>query len=171
MKTIKVIHQLSSEKGILALINPRKRKVLLVRSTDALVSLSRIMKGIKSRNKRYRELRKDYRSLEIKLVDPDNSRLTFQYWVSKYLSEGYTLYSQYNAIKYRLRVDVTPQPDYLATVKLISSNGSEVVLGLFSTMGEANEFVKYSYPNLESITSLTYALNSLSKEYFRKGTP
>ena len=109
MRLVKQLYELSDRKGVLAILNERKKRVLLIRSSDSLVSLARVMKGIKSRNRRFRELRKDYRSFEIKLLDMDNSRLRFQYWVDHYTALGYSFYESYTSIRYKVVVEVEPE--------------------------------------------------------------
>lgn len=166
MKLIKTLYQLSNQKGILALENSRNKRVLLVRSSDVLTTLSRILKECKSRNKKYRLLNKEFRQIEIKLVDTNNDRISYAKWLAQYQSQGYTFYSSYKAVQYSLKTDI----DYLGhvIVKLVSRSYSEVIVGYFDSIEEADNFVSRNYPHKESITEIKYAENDKSKRMLRK---
>jgi len=165
MKLIKKLYELSNSKGILALENSRNKRVLLVRSSDVLTTLSRILKECKSRNKKYRQLNKDYRQIEIKLVDTNNDRLAYAKHLAQYQSQGYTFYSSYKAVQYSIKTDI----DYLGhvIVKLVSKAYYEVIIGYFDSIEEADNFVLRNYPNRESITEIKYADNEKSKRMLR----
>lgn len=163
MRLVKTLFNFSNTKGILALENVKDKRVLLVRTSDVLVSLARIIKSIKSRNKYYRAMLKDYRKLDIKLLDSDNSRMTFEYWNTHYKTEGYTFYRSYKAVQYSIKIEVDNEYDVL--VKLRSKSNYEVILGVFDTIKDAESFVAYVYPTNE-VTAIAYALNEKSKNYF-----
>lgn len=164
MKLIKRLFNLSKTQGILALENSRDKRVLLIRSSDVLTSLNRVIQLAKSRNKRWRLLYKDYRKLEIKLVDTSSTRMAFEYWADIYSKLGYTFYSSYKAVQYVICTDV--DPDYRVVVKLRSKAKYEVILGLFDTIKDAESFINYAYPT-KDVKHIAYALNERSREYFR----
>lgn len=169
---IKSLYNLSNESGIIALDNTKNKRVLLIRSSDALGSLSRIIRSVKSRNKRWRLLKKDYKKVDIKLLSSDGTRLSYQYWVSHYEGLGYTFYSSYKAIQYKVKVDVIAEDKYMShmqevAVKLVTRNGTEVLVGLFDTIEQANEFVRQVYPN-EVVNTVSYCMNDKTKKYYKK---
>lgn len=167
MRLIKSLFNLSKTQGILALENARDKRVLLIRSSDVLASLNRVIGLAKSRNKRWRLLYKDYRKLEIKLVDTSNTRMAFEYWVEVYSKLGYTFYSSYKAVQYVICTDV--DSDYRVVVKLRSKSKYEIILGLFDTIKDAEAFIDYAYPT-KDVKHIAYALNQRSREYFRTQT-
>lgn len=150
MKLVKQIYKLSGESGLLVLENSRNKRVHIIRTTDALGSLSRVLRATKSRNKRWKLLRKDVKKLDIKLVSEDGSRMSYQRWVDHYEGLGYTLYSKYKAIEYKVKIEVLPQlPPQLgfdSVVKLVTRNKSEIEVGRFSTLQEAQTWVDGEYP-------------------------
>lgn len=166
MRLIKKLIELSNTKGIIALENSRNKRVLLIRSSDILVSLSRVLKEIKTRNKRYRLLYKDYRKIDIKVLTNDNSRLSFTQWTNYYSSLGYTFYHSYNAVKYSIKIDVDPM--YQVVVKLVSKAKYEVIVGYFDTISDADNFVSRNYPDRNNVLEIKYAENEKSMRLRKK---
>jgi hypothetical protein len=152
--------KISNTKGIIALENSRNKRVLLVRSNDVLTSLSRILKEVKSRNKRYRLLYKDYRKIDIKVLSNDNSRLSFNQWSAYYNSLGYTFYHTYKAVQYAVKIDI--DPTYQVIVKLVSKAKYEVIVGYFNTISEADNFISRNYPDRNNVLEIKYAENEKS---------
>lgn len=161
MRLIKKLIELSNVKGIIALENSRNKRVLLIRSNDVLATLARILKEVKSRNKRYSLLHKDYRKIEIKVLSNDNSRLCFNQWSTYYSSLGYTFYHSYKAVQYSVKIEIDPM--YQVVVKLVSRAKYEVVVGYFDTIDEADNFVSRNYPNRHNVLEIKYADNLKSK--------
>jgi len=161
MRLIKTLMEISNTKGIIALENSRNKRVLLIRSSDVLTSLARILKEVKSRNKRYRLLYRDYRKIHIKVLSNDNSRLSFNHWTDYYTSLGYTFYHSYKAVQYSVKVDI--DPTYQVVVKLVSKAKYEVVVGYFDTVSDADNFVSGNYPNRNNVSEIKYAENEKSK--------
>jgi hypothetical protein len=161
MKLIKQLYKLSNTPCILALVNERDKRILLIRSSDSLVSLSRILKLIKSRNRRYVTLRKDIKRIEIRMLE-GNDRIDYTYWVNRYKELGYTFYLEYKAVEYRIQVEIE---DYTVYVRVKSKRGYEKTLGVFQTMEEANVFVSTYYPS-QVVDRLIYGTNEASRVYF-----
>ena len=144
MKLIKQLYNLSNTECILALDNSRNKRVLLIRSRDALASLARVMKMIKSRNKKYRLLARDYKKIEVRVLETSSDRLRYQYWVDQYRSMGYSFYREYKAIQYTPKI--VPNEEYLLEVYLVSNGYSEVLVGVFDSLDKAQEFIARTYP-------------------------
>ena len=152
MKLIKHLHNLSSTECILALENTKNKRVLLIRSRDALASLARVIKLIKSRNKKYRLLRKDYRKIDIRVLETSSDRLRYQYWVDQYRSMGSSFYREYKAVQYTPKI--IPNEEYLLEVYLVSKGQSVVLVGVFDSLDKAQEFINRSYPEGQPIYSI-----------------
>lgn len=161
MKLIKNLYNLSNTPCILALENTKNKRVLLIRSNDALVSLGRVLKLTKSRNKKYRLLNRDYRKLEVVILETGNSRLRFQYWVDHYKSLGYSFYSEYKAIQYTPKI--VSNDDYKLEVHLVSKSRSEVIVGVFNTLQEAEDFIATHYPKGKPIYNIIMQQSESSK--------
>jgi len=164
MRLIKTLFSLSKTQGILALENAKDKRVLLIRSSDVLTSLNRVVNATKSRNKRWRLLYKDYRKIEIKLLDDNNTRMAFEYWANVYSKLGYTFYSSYKAVQYSIHTEV--DSDYRILVKLRSRAKYELILGVFDTIKDAESFIDYVYPT-KDVKHIACALNVRSREFFK----
>lgn len=157
--------------GIYALVNHSKKRVYIGRSKDVCLSLSRLLLELQDKTHTSRKLIKDRNKLEFLFLEEIHYQDTlidvsikYNYWVNEYRNNGYEFYvKSYNFPQFRVRIDVGL--DYKVYVKLLNKGYKELVVGVFDTYPEAEEFAEVF--NNMSYVSPVYAINNTSKEYFR----
>jgi hypothetical protein len=155
------------DKCIYGLFNDQDKKVYIGYSSNTIRTLYSNISNLK-----YSNLTPDWGKLEFRVIEPieDSNRLKvrYQYWVSHYSNEGWSMYRDFKAIEYKVRIDIlndeTRQKNgrYLLYVKLLSRGRSEVVVGVFDSLSECNEFVESNY---KTIKDIHYSNNELTNEY------
>jgi len=151
MKLIKELYSLSGVSCILGLVNSRNKRVYLVRSTDALTTAARVLRLAKSRNNSYKLLRKEYKQLDVVILETVTdansveARLRYKYWYDYYKHLGYTFYKEYQPVEYTPKI--YSNDEYLLEVRLVSKGRSEVLVGVFNTLDLANQFIAQYYPS------------------------
>jgi hypothetical protein len=101
--------------------------------------------------------------------------LKLDYHVKEYKQLGYSLYNTKHRFQ-KLKVKITVERDYrckkpynndlLVYVKLVSCLRKKIVVGMFNTMLEAQEFVSSTFDGMD-IVKPVYSVNELTKEYIK----
>lgn len=154
--------------GIYGFINKKDLKIDLIYSSNLVTSLVQNVNSLKSSNK-------DVNDLEFILIEPITDiellKVRYNYWLDYYARMGYGFYRIYASVKLKLRIEVLNDVlwpgcfDPRVYVKLVTRNRSERIVGVFTAMSEAEEFVAANYPDSSNIFNIVYANNNLTKEY------
>lgn len=152
-------------KCIYGLFNDLDKKVYIGHTNNLLRSLYSNIESLKYSNIDFNKL--DFRIIET-IVDSARLRIRYQYWVSDYSNRGWTMYRNYKAISYRVKVEVLNDvtkvngKKYYFYVKLVSRGYKELIVGVFDAIDECNEFVSLNYSN---ICDIVYSDNELTNLY------
>lgn len=157
------------EMCIFGLINNDTRSILIFRSKNIVTTLSRIIKEYKYSNK---NILKDFKLIIIeKINDPDNLWIRYNFWNDHYSNNDYIVHNRCKyKIRYKLRKQIlgdfrmTYDKRHLFYVKVVSRRNKEIVVGIFDSVSDMDEFTSKFYPN-GVIDNITYSVNSLTKEY------
>lgn len=156
--------------GIYALCNAQDCKIYIGQSVNMLQGITRLLGDLKQ-DKKHSGLLSDLEKINIIILEtcPGASSITLRTklrtHVQKYEAEGYSLYRSYRGLSYKL--SVTIGDDFNIYVKARSQSNKTTVLGVFSTVKEADSFIARSFPD-DTIQSLVYSYNKLTKEYYNQ---
>lgn len=153
--------------GLYCFINKEDKRLYITWSIDLLRSVTRHIGMLCSGVHNYRNMQLDCNKLEfefIETIEDDRSdiSLKYQYWVEYYKELGYTLYAENQVSKYKVVIKIKKS---LVYVTLKSTYYTNIVVGVFNNMPEAEEFA--SIINNLKIISPIYAINDLSKKFFK----
>ena len=154
---------------IWALANPVDKKIFISYSNNILSSLSRNISEILDNSHSCRQLISDYNRLELMILEtpvPSNQlKVKSGHYMDHYKDNGWSLYKANPPVKYTVKTLIAK--DCKAHVVLVNKRNDKLVVGVFDTMHEADEFTSSAYPN-NTVTTIIYSQNSLSKEFLRK---
>jgi hypothetical protein len=105
------------------------------------------------------------------IAEKINRSIRIDYWVDYYLSMGYSLYKPHKQHKYRLNyrlemIDSEAKFGY-KTFLYIENTSRQVIIGIFNHIDEMKVFLSKYYPG-ETISSIIYCNNDLTREYYKK---
>lgn len=150
--------------GVFALINKQDNKVYLAFSSYILGAVSKILYGIYNKDKKYRKLRDDLDKLEFvvlfETVNPDIMIQQYNYYCDYYKIINYSFYRDYKARRYKVRTELN---DSKVFVYLVTNSNKKKLVGVFTKIHEANEFIKVNY-SVDYIKPVI-ADNELTKRY------
>jgi len=162
---------------IYGLINKADKKIYIGYSYDILSALSRNIKDFKYSN---HPAKADFDKLEFIILetvkDRSSIRFRYAYWYESYKSMGYSFYRDYKGSKFRVKIDVGMDfrseggTTYLVYVKLVNSRYKEFIVGVFSGIQGAKEFVRNKYQDKNIVTSIEYASNDLTRLYVKRNS-
>jgi hypothetical protein len=157
-----------SKPGIWAIVNERDRIVYLSQSNNVLSAVSRNISSIHDKSHSTRRLIRDKSLLSFVFLEEvateTDRKLRLNYWIDNYRNRGYTFYRKKNGeCLYTPKVFITT--DFKVHVTLVNKRNDKLVVGVFNTIQEANQFVESNYPN--TFYSITYSNNTLTKEYYK----
>lgn len=164
MNLFKELSQLP-DKCIYGLFNDQGKKVYIGFSNNTVRTIYSNISNLKYSNKDFNNL--EFRVIET-IEDSNRLKVRYQYWVSHYSNEGWSMYRDYKAIQYKVRIDVIGDETkirngrHLLYVKLLSRGYRELVVGVFDGVAECNEFVALYY---KEVNDVIYSNNELTKEY------
>ena len=153
---------------VYSLVCHASKRVLVGYTEDLIGALYRIYKDLET--PKYSLLKIDIDDVEIEVLEvgiqsKTDKKIRTDYWVSDYLSKGYTLYSPSNLVKYKVYTDViVHRATTLLVVYLKDKRCNKVVVGLFRSKKLMDEFVDKYYPNMKC-SGIYYADNRYTKAY------
>jgi len=155
---------------IYGLINKLDQKIFIGYTKDLVTALNRIAKDIKSSN---HVLKKDIDNIKLVILETiqDESllRSRYQFWYNQYSNMGFLHYRKYKALgSYKLfREIVLDKQGHVPKihVSLRYGRSKRVLVGIFSSVPECDEFVNQYYPNKKDISCIIYSSNKLTKDY------
>jgi hypothetical protein len=175
---VSIINQIPKE-GIIAFINDSDKKVLIVQGSNLLALLGRIMSELQQGIYTHQEVIEDYNKLKIVVLETQSDitirYLQMSYWYDYFVNNGYTLYSKtkYSVYRVRSRIVYKRIGSTLmnVNVELVSTRGNTILVGVFKTMLEANEFIETYYSQTTNQYKLPIlANNDLTKAYYQDKT-
>jgi hypothetical protein len=155
--------------GVFRLYNPLTQKVYINASKNILYFVSKLMMDIKQGLFHYKEMEGDYELLKLEILevvdDIETCREHLQYWVDKHIQEGWVLYNARKKPEARTpKVVLLPEKGVIE-VRLINRRRDYKVVGVFSKLEEAEEFLKECYcPVTNSYNYTVFCTNSLTRE-------
>jgi len=109
--------------------------------------------------------------LEYSNCDLIDLKIKTQYWKDKYSNLGCLVSNPLPKFKRRVIIDLLDhfnKPDgkeLLCYVKIVSRGSKDLILGIYNSYGDAQEFINKYYK--EGIKEIVYAENELTNEYYR----
>lgn len=159
--------------GVFALYNDKDKKVYIGTSNCCLLAISQLLKNFKDKVVPIRELYQDRKKLEVSILETIDDKIQrdvrYNYWCDYYRNLGYSLYREHKGTTYtvRLTIENIETEIYRVLVQLVNTRKDKIVVGVFSTVDEAQEFIKLNYEGKDYIVPV-YSDNSLTKEYLNK---
>ena len=166
--------------SVFALHNPKKNKVHLMYAKNTLVRLARFIDELRNRENSLTELCDDLDDLELVILETYSTesvcKLMMNYWYDYVTEEeGMELYTKRNYLSYKARIEyLSFSYDYLnknnvdlVYVQLVNSRGKGMIVGVFKSIPEAEEFKK-NYLDIQRHITPVYATNDLTKNYISK---
>lgn len=145
--------------AIVALENKKDRKVYLFNTKNLGLYLAQLSDKIK--NKRAPK-NVPFKKLKLVILETNSSdKWSLTYWTDKYRSGGWEFYNRPRAMSLTIQTRVTTQGVF---VELRNKGYRSFVIGLFSTVVEAEEWIRTEYRL--GISGPVYATNDLTKSYF-----
>lgn len=158
-----------SVSGVWALVNLVDNKIYINYSNNILASLSRNISEILDNSHSCRPIISDYAKLELVILEthvPHNQlKVKSGYYMDSYKNNGWSLYNTNPPVKYTVKTLIAK--DCKAHVVLVNKRNDKLVVGVFDSIYEADEFSSSVYPN-NTVTTILYSQNSLTKEFLRK---
>ena len=153
---------------VYSLVCHTSKRVLVGYTDDLMAALYRINKDLET--PKYSLLRQDINNVNIEVLEVGiqskiDRKIRTNYWVSDYLSKGYTLYSPSNLVKYKVYTDViVHRATTFLVVYLKDKRCNQVVVGLFKSKRLMDEFVNKYYPDMKC-SGIYYADNKYTKAF------
>lgn len=157
-----------STPGIWGILNRKDNRFFISYSNNILSAVSRNIAQIRDKCHPCRELVTDLNNLELFLFSCPNTsskdrKIKITEVSNQFKSMGYTPYNTKPAVSYKLRTAIST--DYKIHVLLVNKRNDKVLVGIFTTIEDANSFIQSNYPN-NQIHKVTYSTNSLTKEFY-----
>lgn len=152
--------------GVFCIVHKRNKHVYIAYSSNILVAISRHLELLSKGNHPNKKLQRQFKSCEWMILETnvkDNEKmLRQQYWMDKYKQDGYNIYNNRNSVIYKVRTNVTGDLNtpYKVSVELVNRRNDKIVVGLFDSLLDANDFIETYYRG--PIYSITYAKNFFS---------
>lgn len=148
--------------AIIAFINDSSKKVYIIQGSKVRTLLMQNLTQIEEGDHTYLDSLDNYRIEVIETCyDRTHRLLHTEYWYSQYEQLGYEILGRRCLLKYKYRVVMDRRGKVL--VNLVTRRYDQITVGVFTTMSEASEFVKYAD------TKLVYANNKLTRELLGVG--
>jgi hypothetical protein len=150
--------------GVYALINPMGKRVDVRHSGNCLEAVVRHLVQIWDGTHPCKRLIEDREDLHVVLLEKieflQYRMMAHSYYLNKHQEMGYEFYRFRPAANYRVRIVVE---EYKAVVRLQNSNHDSFVVGVFSSMHDAQSFVSTYYT--KKVPFPVYACNEETKRY------
>lgn len=154
-------------KGLAAFVNERDRKVYIIHSDNLIDALLKNLMMIKQRTHSCMSLIEDQSVLEFKFLESVEDRqlqkMRFIDWVDEYKKLGYAMYRNYLPVRYNAKLAYSKNLKSIE-VRLYNKRYEWFVVGVFSTMKDAESWMSENYPN-EIVNRIVYADNVLTREH------
>lgn len=130
--------------GIYALVNEKDKRVYIQATQDCIGSISRVSKDLSLRHHTNKQLVKDQRKLNIRILeltdeDLEHQRLRLLKWSAQFKEQGYTIYNEKHIPMYKPRIKVTAE--YKACVVLETRGRRTVEVSQFDNIAKAEEYI------------------------------
>lgn len=151
--------------GIFGFINDANKTLFLVTATNMLGSINRILD-----NNNLVTANADIKLLEI-VTNRSELQLRYNYWFNIYSNLGYNILSK-KPSPYKLRIEVLQDfrspntKEVLFYLSIVPRSYKSFVVGVFSTYGEVEGFMRGNYSN-EQVYKIVTADNQLTKEFLK----
>jgi hypothetical protein len=152
--------------GIWAFVNTKDKRIFISHSNNILSSVSRNISEIKDKSHSCRKLLRDLPNLELLVLEadvlPQDRKIKVGKWMENYKNKGWTLYKDTPPVLYSIRTSISK--DYKVHILLVNKRNDKLVVGVFTTMDEATQFLFTNYPN-NKVHNVIYSDNSLTREF------
>jgi hypothetical protein len=161
-----------SSNGLFALINDSDKKVDIRYGINLLRSITSLVEQIKSNSVVPLDIKNDINKIRLKIlevnVDPRSLKLRHKFYQDQYKTSGYSLYRNLPANKYEVQVvlDKVLELDmwnFYLVLKLVSKS-STVVVGIFESYEELQDFVQTNYKD-NNVLEVVYSTNECTSKY------
>jgi hypothetical protein len=141
------------------LINEKDKKVYISYSSKFHSKLGSIVSYIRDNTWRWKDMVKDKKKLELKILETRVERHFVNYFRNEYRNNGYTLYNETERIplQYQFKIQYTSRK---VLVVAVNKMWKPIVLGRFETYEEARGFLLYIGHN-NPAGSLCYSNNGV----------
>ena len=154
--------------GVWGLINESDNRIFISYSENILSAVSRNISHLKHASHSCRNLVSDFSKLELivlERVSTPELKVKAGKYKEDYKAKGWQLYNTSIPVHYSVKTTISK--DCKIQVFLVNKRNDKLVVGVFDSKQESDNFIQTHYPN-NIVTSITYSQNSLSKEFFRK---
>jgi len=152
--------------GIWAFVNDKDKRIFISHSNNILSSVSRNISEIKDKSHSCRKLLRDFPNLDLLVLEanvlPHDRKIKVGKWMDHYRNKGWTLYKDNPPVSYSIRTAISK--DYKVHILLVNKRNDKLVIGVFTTMDEATQFLSTNYPN-NKVHNIIYSDNSLTREF------
>ena len=154
--------------GVWAFVNESDKKIFISYSENILSAVSRNISELLSASHSCRSLVSDFSKLDLLVlekVSKAETKVKAGRYKENYKADGWQLYNTSIPVQYSVKTTISN--DCKIQVYLINRRKDKIVVGVFDSKQESDQFIQTHYPN-NIVTSIVYSQNSLSKEFFRK---
>jgi len=147
------------KQAIFILINEKDKKVYISYSSKFHNKLGSIAEQIRDNTWRWKEMIKDKKKLELKILETNIERHFVNYYRNEYRNNGYTLYNETERIplQYQFKIQYSSRR---VLVVAVDKRWTRTILGRFETYEEARGFLFYIGHN-NPAGSLVYSINGV----------
>ncbi len=148
------------KQALFILINEKDKKVYISYSSKLHSRLGVIAVEITDRIWRYKDMVKDKKKLELRILETTPQKHFVNYYRNEYRNNGYELYNETERIplQYQFKLCYTVRK---VLVVAVDKRWNKTVLGRFETYEEARGFLLYIKHN-NPACSLCYSLNGVN---------
>lgn len=161
------------ERCIYAFLNKKDKKIYIGFTKNLLSALQRNLYLMKYSN---HPCKNDVSKIEFEILEyivtDSDLKLRYEYYSNKYSNDGWGLYRDYKAIDYKVSIDlidtnvVGGMPSIKCCVKLRRQGYSELIVGIFNSVSDAEVFVSDKYSN--GVFNIIYCDNQLTLDFLEK---
>lgn len=154
--------------GVFAFVHARTKAMYLTYSNNMLAAIGTHLQSAQESTHICPSMNKQFKNLRLYIIETctsrDNAKEQFGYWYRE-LSKIHKMYNRVPPTQYRVRVEIDNNAKRIF-VKLVSNSNSQIVLGVFNKIEEAETFatVVRSQDYLRPI----YSTNSLTISYLQE---
>lgn len=154
--------------GLIAIYNRGEGKVLVLRSNSILMTLVRNLDTLRDKTHTYWKSLGQVENLEFCIIETTVSdivaqKIRMRHWINELRKEGHEVLNKMSPIEPRL---VELVENFKICLYLSDSNYRQVLLGIFDSVSEMEEFKEQYYG--EGIGSLVYSCNRNTSEYYER---
>lgn len=161
------------ESAVFAIENSVDKRVYIGYSSCLSQKLIELI-GVIRRGERYgKQMKEDIRNLKLVVLEEvdcrNRGRMRHTYYNDLYKQNGWNMYVENPTVRYKPKQYVynLEKNNAIMSVQLVSAGNKKILVGLFDSKIEADEFIKIHYPN-EFCYDIIYATNEISMRYIKK---